>query len=112
MSPVSFGGCEKSIILPAVIAVACPGMSYLLGVGEGVGTMAALIALRGKVAGADKLNVLGDVGKAAAGGFLKKFTATQGGQAISKATGQILNPHKAVVYQGPCLLYTSPSPRD
>ena len=25
----------------------------------------------------------------------------QGGQAIEKSTGQILNPHKAVVYQGP-----------
>ena len=39
--------------------------------------------------------------KAAVGGALKKFAGTQGGQAISKATGQILNPHKAVVYQGP-----------
>ena len=35
------------------------------------------------------------------GGALKKFAGTQGGQAVSKATGQILNPHKAVVYQGP-----------
>jgi len=41
------------------------------------------------------------VGKAAAGGLLKKFAGTQGGQAVSRATGQILNPHKAVVYQGP-----------
>jgi len=41
------------------------------------------------------------VGKAAAGGALKKFAGTQGGQAVSRATGQILNPHKAMVYQGP-----------
>ena len=64
-------------------------------------TLAAVGALRGKVEGADKINVLSDVGKAAAGGALKKFAGTQGGQAVSKATGQILNPHKAVVYQGP-----------
>jgi len=44
---------------------------------------------------------LAGVAKAAAGGVLKKFAGTQGGQAVSKATGQILNPHKAVVYQGP-----------
>ena len=47
------------------------------------------------------MSLLKDVGKAAAGGALKKFAGTQGGQAISKVTGQILNPHKAVVYQGP-----------
>ena len=47
------------------------------------------------------INLLKDMGKAAAGGALKKFAGTQGGQAVSKATGQILNPHKAVVYQGP-----------
>jgi hypothetical protein len=44
---------------------------------------------------------LAGAAKAAAGGLLKKFAGTQGGQAVSKATGQILNPHKAVVYQGP-----------
>ena len=32
---------------------------------------------------------------------LKTFAGTQGGQAVSRATGQVLNPHKAVVYQGP-----------
>jgi len=64
-------------------------------------TLAAVGALKGKVEGADKINVLSDVGKAAAGGLLKKFAGTQGGQAVSRATGQILNPHKAVVYQGP-----------
>jgi len=47
------------------------------------------------------INLLKDMGKAAAGGALKKFAGTQGGQAVSKATGQILNPHKAMVYQGP-----------
>ncbi len=69
--------------------------------GSLAGTLAAVGALKGKVEGADKLNILADVGKAAAGSALKKFAGTQGGQAVSKATGQILNPHKAVVYQGP-----------
>jgi len=69
--------------------------------GDFTGAMASALAIKGKIAGAEKLNVLADVGKAAAGGVLKKFAGTQGGQAVSKATGQILNPHKAVVYQGP-----------
>ena len=69
--------------------------------GDFKGAMASALAIKGKIAGAEKLNVLADVGKAAAGGALKKFAGTQGGQAVSKATGQILNPHKAVVYQGP-----------
>ena len=45
--------------------------------------------------------IVAGMAKAAAGGLLKKFAGTQGGQAVSRATGQILNPHKAVVYQGP-----------
>ena len=69
--------------------------------GDFTGAMASALAIKGKIAGAEKLNVLADVGKAAAGGLLKKFAGTQGGQAVSKATGQILNPHKAMVYQGP-----------
>jgi len=69
--------------------------------GDFTGAMASALAIKGKIAGAEKLNVLADVGKAAAGGLLKKFAGSQGGQAVSKATGQILNPHKAVVYQGP-----------
>ena len=69
--------------------------------GNLAGTLAAVGALKGKVEGADKLNVITDMGKAAAGGLLKKFAGTQGGQAVSRATGQILNPHKAMVYQGP-----------
>ena len=69
--------------------------------GDFTGAMASALAIKGKIAGAEKLNVLADVGKAAAGGALKKFAGTQGGQAVSKATGQILNPHKAMVYQGP-----------
>jgi len=69
--------------------------------GDFTGAMASALAIKGKIAGAEKLNILADVGKAAAGGALKRFAGTQGGQAISKATGQILNPHKAVVYQGP-----------
>ena len=69
--------------------------------GDFTGAMASALAIKGKIAGAEKLNILADVGKAAAGGLLKKFAGSQGGQAVSKATGQILNPHKAVVYQGP-----------
>ena len=77
------------------------GAGAQMAAGNLAGTLAAVGALKGKVAGAEKLNVLADVGKAAAGGLLKKFAGTQGGQAVSKATGQILNPHKAMVYQGP-----------
>ena len=69
--------------------------------GDITGALSAAVLIKGQIAGADALNVLKDVGKAAVGGALKKVGATQGGQAISKATGQILNPHKAVVYQGP-----------
>ena len=69
--------------------------------GDFTGAMASALAIKGKIEGAEKLNILADVGKAAAGGALKKFAGTQGGQAVSKATGQILNPHKAAVYTGP-----------
>ena len=66
------------------------------------GVAAAAEVIKGKVESGDKLNVIMGAMKAAVGGALKKFGAdTQGGQAVSKATGQILNPHKAVVYQGP-----------
>jgi len=77
------------------------GAGAQMAAGNLAGTLTAVGALKGKVEGADKLNVLADVGKAAVTGALKKFAGTQGGQAVSKATGQILNPHKAVVYQGP-----------
>ena len=77
------------------------GAGAKMAAGDLTGTLAAVGAMKGKVEGADKLNILADVGKAAAGGALKKFAGTQGGQAVSKATGQLLNPHKAVVYQGP-----------
>ena len=66
------------------------------------GAAAAATVIKDNVAGKDTVNVVKDMGKALVGGALKKFGAgTQGGQAVSKATGQILNPHKAVVYQGP-----------
>ena len=66
------------------------------------GAAAAATVIKDKVAGANIVNVITDAGKAAVGGALKKFGAgTQGGQAVSRATGQILNPHKAMVYQGP-----------
>ena len=77
------------------------GAGAQMAAGNLAGTLAAVGALKGKVEGADKLNVITDMGKAAAAGLLKKFAGTQGGQAVSKATGQILNPHKAMVYQGP-----------
>jgi len=41
---------------------------------------------------------LAKVGGAAA---ISGLAATDMGQAVSRATGQIMNPHKAVVYQGP-----------
>jgi len=77
------------------------GAGAAMAAGDLGGTLEAIGALKGRVAGADKIDVLSDMGKAAVGGALKKFAGTQGGQAVSKATGQILNPHKAVVYQGP-----------
>ena len=77
------------------------GAGSALAANDFKGALAAVGALKGKVEGADRVNVIGGMMKAAAGGALKRFSETQGGQAISKATGQILNPHKAVVYQGP-----------
>jgi hypothetical protein len=63
--------------------------------------MEAFNIIKGNIMGGGGTKVLAGAAKAAAGGLLKKFAGTQGGQAVSKATGQILNPHKAVVYQGP-----------
>ena len=77
------------------------GAGAQMAAGDLAGTLAAVGALKGNIAGKDKLNVIKDMGKAAAAGLLQKFAGTQGGQAVSKATGQILNPHKAMVYQGP-----------
>ena len=61
----------------------------------------ALSVLRGNVAGGGGMNIVKDIGSTMVGGALKAVAGTQGGQAVSRATGQILNPHKAVVYQGP-----------
>jgi len=77
------------------------GAGAAMAKGDIGGTLAAAGIIKGNLNSADKIKVLADMAKAATGGFLKKFAGTQGGQAISKATGQILNPHKAVVYQGP-----------
>ena len=77
------------------------GAGAAMAKGDIGGTLAAAGIIKGNLAGADKIKVLADMSKAATGGFLKKVAGTQAGQAISKATGQILNPHKAVVYQGP-----------
>jgi hypothetical protein len=77
------------------------GLGAELASGSIAGSLAAVTAIKGNIAGADKKNVIGDLIKTAAGGALRGFAASQGGQAVSKATGQVLNPHKAVVYQGP-----------
>jgi hypothetical protein len=55
----------------------------------------------------DNLNVdalkatIKTLGKTGAAAALTSLAGTDVGQAVSRATGQILNPHKAVVYQGP-----------
>ena len=77
------------------------GAGAAMAAGDIKGAMAAAGVLKGGVEGADKLEILKDFGKAAVGGALKKIGQTQGAQAVQRATGQILNPHKAVVYQGP-----------
>jgi hypothetical protein len=67
--------------------------------------LAAFNKIKGGVTGDGKVDVIkglmSSMGKAAATGALAKVAGTGAGQAISRATGQILNPHKAVVYQGP-----------
>jgi len=77
------------------------GAGDAMAAGNIKGAMAAGGVLKGDVEGSDKIEILKDMGKAAVGGALKKIGQTQGAQAVSRATGQILNPHKAVVYQGP-----------
>ena len=77
------------------------GVGSNLAAGDLGGAAKAFNVIKGNIKGAEKMDILADSLKAAAGGALKRFAGTQGGQAISKATGQILNPHKAVVYQGP-----------
>ena len=61
-------------------------------------------AMLGKVGGviAGGTNVAMDTAKAATSQVLgAAFSQTTAKQAVEKATGKILNPHKAVVYQGP-----------
>ena len=77
------------------------GVGSNLAAGDLGGAAKAFNVIKGNIKGAEKMDILKDSLKAAAGGALQKFAGTQGGQAISRATGQILNPHKAVVYQGP-----------
>ena len=80
------------------------GAGDALAEGKVAEAMGAVGAIKGNVQGADIKNVLKDFGKAAVGGALKKTAGFAGGtgfQAVQRATGQILNPHKAVVYQGP-----------
>ena len=77
------------------------GAGAQLAAGDLTGAMAAAGTIKGRVAGADKIQVLADMGKAGVSELAKKFTGTGTAQAVQRATGQILNPHKAVVYQGP-----------
>jgi hypothetical protein len=77
------------------------GVGAAMAKGDVGASVSAFNAIKGNIKGAEKMDILADTMKAAAGGALKRFAGTQGGQAVSKATGQILNPHKAVVYQGP-----------
>jgi len=78
------------------------GVGAKMAAGDLGGAAMAAEVIKGNIAGTDKTKVMSDTLKTAIGGALKKFGAgTQAGQAVSKATGQILNPHKAVVYQGP-----------
>ena len=67
--------------------------------------LAAFNKIKGGVTGDGKVDVIkglmSSMGKAAATGALARVAGTGAGQAISRATGQIINPHKAVVYQGP-----------
>ena len=73
-----------------------------LAAGDIKSSLKAAGVLKGNVEGSNAVNAVKDFGKAALGGALKVAGASStGGQAISKATGQILNPHKAIVYQGP-----------
>ena len=69
--------------------------------GDFMGALTTAGVMGEKIKGSDKFNIIKDMGKAAVGGFAKKFAGTTAAQAVSRATGQILNPHKAVVYQGP-----------
>ena len=47
------------------------------------------------------LDMAKTLGAAGASAAISGLAATDVGQAVSRATGQIMNPHKAVVYQGP-----------
>ena len=80
------------------------GVGAKMAAGDVGAAGAAFNAIKGNIKGADKFNMVKDVGKAIVSGIAKKaasFAGGTGAQAISRATGQILNPHKAVVYQGP-----------
>jgi len=103
----TIGDVEMGGFIKLATGQGAGGAAGALAAGEfaaaGTGGEAAMAAFVKKnlLSAEGGMNLLKDVGKAAAGGALKKFAGTQGGQAVSKATGQILNPHKAVVYQGP-----------
>ena len=74
--------------------------------GGDFGAAAASIADTIRTGGSEfKMKKLGDMaktlGKVAGAAALTSLAGTDVGQAVSRATGQILNPHKAMVYQGP-----------
>ena len=71
-------------------------------VGSAVSSIADVIRTGGKGMGADTIAAVAKTAVAAGGAAaISGLAATDMGQAVSRATGQIMNPHKAVVYQGP-----------
>ena len=103
----SIGDMEMGGFIKMAMGQGAGGAASALAAGEfaaaGTGGEAAMSAFITKnlltKEGATK--VLGDAGKILATEALKKFAGSGTGQAVSKASGQILNPHKAMVYQGP-----------
>jgi len=70
--------------------------------GAAADTIADTIRTGGKGMDTTKmLDLAKTMGKAGAAAAVSGLAATDVGQAVSRATGQIMNPHKAVVYQGP-----------
>jgi len=71
-------------------------------VGSAVSSIADVIRTGGKGMTADTIANFAKTGvKAAAAAAVSGVASSDMGQAVSRATGQIMNPHKAVVYQGP-----------
>jgi hypothetical protein len=70
--------------------------------GAAAASIADTIRTAGKGMDMTKMADLAKTGvKAAASAAVSGIASSDMGQAVSRATGQIMNPHKAVVYQGP-----------